>query len=173
MVASTAFSCRTFFNKFVKPNMQIYISQIYSIFYWLDFVAPHRHLVVYVTVTSARTNTNVPRVGARLPLPGNLASGALHSKLDVDLRTSASLGMPSVQSVHDYYPFALNDGGMLARVAAELVDCLTILVVVRCFPGMGAADSRSLRSHTYVRMQHLVRRATYVPFRCFCGDLRR
>jgi hypothetical protein len=29
---------------------------------WLDFMAPHRHLVVYVTVTSARTNTNVPHI---------------------------------------------------------------------------------------------------------------
>jgi hypothetical protein len=28
---------------------------------WLDFMAPRRHLVVGVTVTSARTNTNVPR----------------------------------------------------------------------------------------------------------------
>jgi hypothetical protein len=26
---------------------------------WLDFMAPHRHLVVDVTVTSARTNINV------------------------------------------------------------------------------------------------------------------
>jgi hypothetical protein len=28
-----------------------------------DFMAPHRHLAVDVTVTSARTNTNVPRIG--------------------------------------------------------------------------------------------------------------
>jgi hypothetical protein len=40
---------------------------------WLDFMAPHRHLVVDVTVTSARTNTNIPRVGTRFPLPGSLA----------------------------------------------------------------------------------------------------
>jgi hypothetical protein len=31
---------------------------------WVDFMAPHRHLVAYVTVTSARTNTNVPRTCA-------------------------------------------------------------------------------------------------------------
>jgi hypothetical protein len=43
---------------------------------WLEFLAPHRHLIVDVTVTSARTNTNVPRIGARLPLPGSLALGA-------------------------------------------------------------------------------------------------
>jgi hypothetical protein len=30
---------------------------------WLYFMAPHRHLVVDVTVTSAHTNTNVPRIG--------------------------------------------------------------------------------------------------------------
>jgi hypothetical protein len=33
---------------------------------WSDYVALHRHLVVDVTVTSARTNTNIPRIGARL-----------------------------------------------------------------------------------------------------------
>jgi hypothetical protein len=32
---------------------------------------------------------------------------------------------------------------------------------------------RSLRSDTYVRMQHFVRRTTYVPFRRFWGDVRR
>jgi hypothetical protein len=64
----------------------------------------------FVTVTSARTNTNVPRIDARLPLPGSLALGAQHVKLDADLRTSALLGTLAVQSVHDYYPFALEDG---------------------------------------------------------------
>jgi hypothetical protein len=54
-------------------------------------------------------------------------------------------------------------------MADELVDRLAILVVVRCFPGMGVADSRSLRSD----MQHFVRRSTYVPFRRLLGDARR
>ena len=36
---------------------------------------------------------------------------------------------------------------------------------------MGIADSRSLSF--YVRMQHFVRRSTYVPFRRFWGDVRR
>jgi hypothetical protein len=58
-------------------------------------------------------------------------------------------------------------------MAAELVDRLAILVDVRRFPGMGAADSRSLRSDNYVRMQHFVRRSTSVPFRRFWGDVRR
>jgi hypothetical protein len=49
---------------------------------WLDFMAPHRHLVVDVTDTSAHKNTNVPRIGARLPLPSGLALGAQHGKLD-------------------------------------------------------------------------------------------
>jgi hypothetical protein len=39
-------------------------------------MAPHRHLVVDVTVTIASTNTNVPRLGARLSLPGKCALGA-------------------------------------------------------------------------------------------------
>jgi hypothetical protein len=43
---------------------------------WLYFMAPHGHLVDDVTVTSARTNTNVPRIGAHLSLPGSLALGA-------------------------------------------------------------------------------------------------
>jgi hypothetical protein len=59
-------------------------------------MAPHRHLVVDVMVTSARTNTNVPRIGARLPLPGSLAWGAQHGKLDADLRAYALFGTPSV-----------------------------------------------------------------------------
>jgi hypothetical protein len=58
-------------------------------------------------------------------------------------------------------------------MAAELVDRLAILVAVRRFPGMGAADSRSLRSNSYVPMRHFVRRSTFVPFRRFWGDVRR
>jgi hypothetical protein len=80
-------------------------------------------------------------------------------QLDADLRTSALFGMPSV---HDYNPVALEDGGRLAPMAAELVDRLAILVAV------GAVDSRSLRSDSYVRMQHFVRRS-HVPFRRFLG----
>jgi hypothetical protein len=61
--------------------------------------------------------------------------------------------MPSVQSVHDHYPFALENRGRLAPMAAELVDRLATLVAVRRFPGMGVADSRSLRcDNYYVRM---------------------
>jgi hypothetical protein len=136
-------------------------------------MAPHRNLVVDVTVTSARTNANVPRIGARLPLPGNLALGAQQGKLDADLRTSALLGTPSVESVHDYYPFAMEDGGRLAPMAVELVDRLAILVAVRRCHGMGAADSRSLRYDNYVRMQRFVGRSTSVPFRRYLGDVRR
>jgi hypothetical protein len=40
---------------------------------------------------------------------------------------------------------------------AELVDRLAILVAVLRFPGMGAAESRSLGSDSYVRMQYFVR----------------
>jgi hypothetical protein len=89
---------------------------------WLDFTAaqgneegkrdehhPHRHLVVDVTVASARTNTNVPRINARsLPLHGSLHQ---HGKLDADLRTSALLGKSSVKSINEYYPFALRGWG--------------------------------------------------------------
>jgi hypothetical protein len=42
-------------------------------------------------------------------------------------------------------------------------------VVVRRFTGMGAADSRSLRSDSYFRMQHFVRQSTYVLFWRFSG----
>jgi hypothetical protein len=58
-------------------------------------------------------------------------------------------------------------------MAAELVDRVCILVVVRRFLGMGAADSRTLRSDSYVRMKHFVRRSTFAPFRRFWGDVRR
>jgi hypothetical protein len=75
-----------------------------------------------VTVTSARTNTNVPRIGARLLLLGSLALGAHNGKLDAGLRTFALLGTPLVQSIHDYYPFTMEDWGRVAPMATELVD---------------------------------------------------
>jgi hypothetical protein len=83
-----------------------------------------------VTVTSAHTNTNVPHIGARLPLPGSLALGAHQGKLDENLLTSVLIGTPSAKAVHDYYPFALEDGDRLVPMAVELVDHMTILVAV-------------------------------------------
>jgi hypothetical protein len=139
----------------------------------LYFMASHRHLVLDVTVTSARTNINIPRKGARLPLPGSLALGSQHGKFDADLRTITLLGTPSVQLIHDYYPFAMEDGGRLGPMTYQLVDRMAISVATRRFPGMGTADSRSLGSHNYVRMQHFVRRTTYVHFRRFGGDVGR
>jgi hypothetical protein len=82
----------------------------------------------------------------------------------VDLHTYAWLDTPSVQAVHDYHPFALEDGGRLV----ELVDRLAILVAVRRLHGIGVAYSRSLRYDNYVRMQHFVRRTTF-PFGVFWG----
>jgi hypothetical protein len=125
---------------------------------WLDFMAPHRHIVVDVTVTNACTNTNVPRVGARLPLPYNLALGAQMANF---MRTSAlllCLARLRYSRIHDDYPFALEDEGRMAPKAAELVDRLATLVVVRRFLGIGAVDSRSLRPDNY-----------YVPLHHFCG----
>jgi hypothetical protein len=58
---------------------------------------------------------------------------AQHGKLDAGLCASALLGTPSVQSIHNYYPFAFEDGDRLAPMAAELVDRLAILPVVRRF----------------------------------------
>jgi hypothetical protein len=52
-------------------------------------------------------------------------------------------------------------------MAVALVDRLAILAAVRRFPSMGADDSRSLRSESYVR------RTTKIPFRGFLGDVRR
>jgi hypothetical protein len=60
-------------------------------------------------------------------------------------------------------------------MAVELVDRLAILMGDRRrFIGMGAADSRSLRCDSYVRMYHIVRRSTCVPYidglGGICGD---
>jgi hypothetical protein len=52
------------------------------------------------------------------------------------VRRNALLGTPSVQSVHDYYPFAMEDRGQLAPMAAKLVDRMAILVAVRRFPSL-------------------------------------
>jgi hypothetical protein len=38
---------------------------------------------------------------------------------------------------------------------------------------MGASDSRSLRSGSYVRMQHFIRRSTYFSLRRFLGHVHR
>jgi hypothetical protein len=121
---------------------------------------------VNILVTSARMNTNVPRIGARLPLPGSHALGVQLGILDADFRTSPLLGTPLVQLVHDYYPFAMKDGGRLAPRAVELVHRMAMLVTIRRFPGLGDDDSRSyLRPDSYLRMQHFVRRTTSIPFR--------
>jgi hypothetical protein len=67
------------------------------------------------------------------------------------LRTSSSLGTPPIQYfMIVFYPFALDDGDRLAPIAVDLVDRLAILVVVRRFSRMGAADSRFLRSKVYM-----------------------
>jgi hypothetical protein len=94
-------------------------------------MAPHRYLVVDVTVNSARASSNVPTVGAPLPLPGSLATGSQHGKLDVDLRSSASYRASLSQSDHAYHPFALEVGGRrLAPIAVEMNVRLAIFVTV-------------------------------------------
>jgi hypothetical protein len=77
----------------------------------LDFAAPHKQLAV-VKIISARTNSNVPVTGAPLPPSGSLAICARLAKLFVDLRTSSSLGRPSIQFVHDYNRFLLRMGSI-------------------------------------------------------------
>jgi hypothetical protein len=65
------------------------------------------------------------RLGAPLQLAvfGNLALGAQQAKVDANIRTSSSLGTPSIQFTYAYYPLALRiDGGRLAPMAIELVD---------------------------------------------------
>jgi hypothetical protein len=47
--------------------------------FWLSCMPPHRHLVVDVTVASARMNPMVPSVSAPLPLHGSLETGAQHT----------------------------------------------------------------------------------------------
>jgi hypothetical protein len=126
---------------------------------WLDFMAPHRHLIVDVTVASARTNTNVPRIGARLPLPCSFALGAQHGKLDADLCTFALLRTPSVQSVHYYYPFAIEDGGWLASMAAEFVEgggssrAVTRLHTIIGLTGYRTRDLMRIRRALYRRTE--------------------
>jgi hypothetical protein len=49
-------------------------------------------------------------------------------------------------------------------MADELVNRMAILVAIRRIPGMGVADTRSLRLDSYVRMQNFDRRYTYIRF---------
>jgi hypothetical protein len=137
-------------------------------------MAPHRHLVVDVTVTSARTNTNVPRIGARLPLHGSLALGAQHGKLNADLRTYTVLGTPSVRYMTTI-PSLLRMGAGWRRWRLSWLITLAIFVDIPRSPSMCDAGSRSLRYDSYVsyRMHHFVRRSISVPFRRFLTDVRR
>jgi hypothetical protein len=82
-------------------------------------------------------------------------------------------GRSKNRNYFEYKGIRFGGWGPVGAMAAELVDIPAILVAVRRFLGMGVADSRSLRSNSYVRMQHFVRRTTYVPFRRFLGGLRR
>jgi hypothetical protein len=93
--------------------------------------------------------------------------------MDANLRTSSSLGSPSIQSVHDYHSFALEDGDRLAPMAVDLVDRLANLVVLGLKPSTGVADSRYLRSESHARMNEYVRWSTYARVRRFLGDVRR
>jgi hypothetical protein len=65
----------------------------------LEFAAPHnKQLVVDVTVTSVRMNSNVPIMGVPLSFHGSLALGAQQAKHDADIRTSSCLGTFAVHS---------------------------------------------------------------------------
>jgi hypothetical protein len=74
------------------------------------------------------------------------------------------LGMPSAKCVHDYYPFAMKDGARLNHVVMELVDCLVILVVVRCLSCFNEATSFRTTVHfsSYARLKEYICRPTYV-----------
>jgi hypothetical protein len=48
---------------------------------------------------------------------------------DADLRTSALLDTPSLHLLHDYNPFALEDGGRSAPMAVELVYCFIVVLL--------------------------------------------
>jgi hypothetical protein len=63
--------------------------------------------------------------------------------------------------------------GILWRSVTSAVDNTVQSLPWHADGCSGAADSRSLRSDSFVRMQHFVRRTTYVPFRRFWGDVRR
>jgi hypothetical protein len=71
-------------------------------------------IVDFALTSSAPTKFGSGCPGAPLALPavpGSLAAGGLHAKLDVDLRISTSLGMPSIRSFHENKLFALQDWG--------------------------------------------------------------
>jgi hypothetical protein len=112
-------------------------------------------------------------MGASLPLPSSLVMRAQQAKLDAHLRTSSSLGTPSIHFGHEYYPFVLVGGRLAPPMAVDLVDRLAILVALRRFPSMGAADFRSLRYEIYAHLKEFVRRSTPTPFRRFLGYVRR
>jgi hypothetical protein len=64
-------------------------------------------MVEDLTVTSARTDSNVPVVGASLPLHDSLAMETKNLELDADFRISSSLRTPYIQYFHKTCPLAL------------------------------------------------------------------
>jgi hypothetical protein len=137
---------------------------------WLDFMATHRHLVD-VTVTSACTNTSVPHIGARLPLPGvvlhwelSRANSMRIFTLPLSLaRVSGSFGSSkSTLCRITSSLWRMGAGWRLGRVSWvitwlfwwEFADSMAwvLRTLVYC-----------VLTFRYVRMQHLVRRFTSAP----------
>jgi hypothetical protein len=64
--------------------------------------------------------------------------------------------LPFSRSATTTHAFDVEDDGRLAPMVVELVDRMSILVVVRRFPSIDALDHRSLRYDNYARMRHFV-----------------
>jgi hypothetical protein len=97
--------------------------------------------------------------------------GAQHGKIDADLRASTVLGTPSAQLVDDYYPVALEDGGRLAPMAAELsawlfwwqfVASLAWVLMTLDLCALTIRSYATFRSSNY-----------FCSFSAFLGDVRR
>jgi hypothetical protein len=136
------------------------------------FAAPHKHLVVDVTVTSARTNSIVTAVGLCFLSLAGLRWGLNKLSLILTSALRPPLACLPFSPFVTITPLLLRTGaGWL--MAVDLVDRWAILVANRHFPGVGGADSRSIRSERCTRIKKFVRRFAHFPLRRLLGDVRR
>jgi hypothetical protein len=100
---------------------------------WVLLPHIYKHMVGDITATSARTNSNVPTVGAPPPLPSSFPVGAQQVEMNPDIRTSSFLDEPSIQLLHYDSPFALDNGYRLATWLQWRLSWLVAWPLLRLF----------------------------------------
>ena len=122
------------------------------------------HLVLDVTAVSARTATAARATNWNQPGAPSLA--AQQEKYDKDRSSS----LP-VQSVHEYYPVAVEDGGRLAPHALRVIWLLAVLIAVVRSDEVPSSQARLLRTYQFGRVREFLASCPG-SFRSFVGRVK-